>query len=218
MPSYVLRIDDREGYRNIITSYANESEGAFKMFKRFSKFIVCIHSGKTGENTHYHFAIVTDYKLQALRAQLKLIFDKGKGNGHMSLKSWDDNPKAISYMFHEGEDCIVVNKGFTPKEIEDAKTVCKDIKEAVKANSPNNICKVIVDKLLEKNIDSNNKRMICFHIWDHLQEKGDWFPNKFQLERWISMIQCLMVQCSSNPDANWKALKERWYLDFFEYR
>ena len=43
-----------------------------------------------------------------MRVRLRKVFDQGKGNGHMSIKSWDGNIDAISYLFHEDENAELI--------------------------------------------------------------------------------------------------------------
>lgn len=86
------------------------------------------HHGKEKENPHYHIVIKTDVKLQAFRVRLRKIFDAGKGNGNMSIKPWDGDIRAISYMFHEDELAdIVVRHNCEDKTIDEAKELCKQI-------------------------------------------------------------------------------------------
>lgn len=62
------------------------------------------HDGAKGENKHYHLVIRTLIKEQAIRVRFRKIFDNGKGNQHMSIKPWDGDIRAISYLFHEKPD------------------------------------------------------------------------------------------------------------------
>jgi len=202
---FCLRLDDRCGYREMLYDF-------FKT-ERFKKVIGVKHTGKTGENLHYHYVIECDYKQQALRVQLKKTFNLGKGNGHMSLKVWDGKKEAIAYMFHEENHEIVTHFGFTDKYVKECYEINEKIQEDVTKNTPNKICEQVIQVLGDK-MDVRNHRLIVYTIWDILKENGSWYPNKYQLERWISMIQSMITDCN-NSEQEWKSLKDKWYLDLF---
>lgn len=99
---YVLRLQALDGY----SSKFDEVFG-----DRFSRVLCVHHLGKKRDNPHYHFCLTTDYKSDALRKYLKGHFNLAKGNKHLSLKSWDGDEKACSYLFHEGTEALI-SKGF----------------------------------------------------------------------------------------------------------
>ena len=70
----------------------------------YQAIVAVRHRGASGENEHYHMVVKTQVKDQAFRVRMKKVFDKGKGNAHMSIKAWDGNIDAISYLFHEDGD------------------------------------------------------------------------------------------------------------------
>jgi len=74
------------------------------------------HKGGKGDNPHYHLVIRSAVKDQALRVRLRKIFDLGKGNDHMSIKPWDGNIDAISYLFHEEPEALLFLQHNIPDE------------------------------------------------------------------------------------------------------
>lgn len=86
---YCVRVQAQEGYREKI------------VILPYTTIIVVKHLGAKGDNPHYHMVIRTDVKPQAFRVRMKNVFPDGKGNAHMSIKPWDGDDKAISYLFHE---------------------------------------------------------------------------------------------------------------------
>lgn len=92
------------------------------------------HRGKKGENEHYHIIIVTSVKAQALRVRMKKVFDKGKGNEHMSIKRYDGSEDAYAYCFHEDEAELLVRHGVSDELIARARerndAVQKQVAEA----------------------------------------------------------------------------------------
>lgn len=205
---FALRLDDRTGYREMM----------YEFFKtdRFKKVVIVKHTGKTGENLHYHGIIECDYKQQALRVQLKKVFNLGRGNGHMSLKLWDGSKNAVAYMFHEEGHEIVTHFGFSDKYVKECYEINEKIQEDITKNTPNQICQEVI-RILGDKMDVRNSRLIVYTIWDILKAKGQWYPNKYQLERWISMCQSMITECGENPDQAWKSLKDKWYLDLFSH-
>lgn len=123
MIGHFIRIKMIEGYVDIIKAMATDTD--------YDKVLCVFHKGSSDEPSHWHMCIATSVKEEAMRKRMKKLFTKGKGNGHMSIKPWVDDG-AVSYCFHEQDECIVVNKGFSPDEIEKAKKDNKKVQEEVK--------------------------------------------------------------------------------------
>lgn len=122
---YCLRVDARDGYLDKL--------GGFSLNPDYVTVIGVKHKGNSGENPHYHIVLRTTVKPQAFRVRMKTIFSEGKGNGHMSIKAWDGNNDAISYLFHEDEEAeCVVRKGITEEQLQACKERNKRVQEAVK--------------------------------------------------------------------------------------
>lgn len=113
MSGWFVRIDERESYHERIMQLHNPSI----TFPEYTKILCVKHNGGTNENPHYHLVIETQVKDKAFRKRMVTRFDKGKGNGHMSIKPWDGNEEALSYMFHEPQAPIILNKGHTDADI-----------------------------------------------------------------------------------------------------
>lgn len=199
---FAIRIDDRQEYIEKLKTICQSD--------RFDSVLCVKHFGKTGENIHYHLCVSTDYKQQALRKEFKRTFDKGSGNGHMSIKHWDGDKKALSYMFHEDEHEIIYNT-YTNEELDEFKKTNDEYKETLKKNAPNNIVAEVCLRLRKSNRFSNTTETIAFTIWDILKEKGDWFPNKFQLQRWIYRVQGELCE----TEMSWQRTKQDWFREMF---
>lgn len=185
----MLRLQEYQGYSDSFVSVFGD---------RFDRLLCVRHLGKSRENPHYHFVFRTDYKDSALRKYLKLHFTQGKGNGHMSLKPWDGQDEALSYMFHEGTDPIM-NKGFSQDEINGLKEKDLSVREShVKASD---MCQLILDEIMAlPNGPSvmqrevyKTRRYIFGFIYSYFLKKGEWMPNRFQFERYINRIRMLYV-------------------------
>jgi len=112
---YCVRVQALEGYGSKIAM--------LNLVDDYDGILGVKHSGSKKENPHYHIVIRTKVKEQALRVRLKKLFTEGKGNQHMSIKPWDGDDKALSYLFHELEPdeqhTLIVSKGLTPERIEE---------------------------------------------------------------------------------------------------
>ena len=205
---YFIRINKLDGYDVLVKEVFSG--------QKFMRVLLVQHTGRAGNNHHYHATISTDYKIPALRLMLKGVFKLGKGNGHISIKPWDGSENPNQYLFHEGYDTpILVQKIYTDKDIERFKKNCAIIKEKIIANTPTQMCQAILVDVIRLNNPS--KKNICMLIWDYYQKQGDWFPNKFQLERYVMRIQASFAehQDGGNSNYNWNQQKLNWFEEMF---
>lgn len=111
---YCVRVDALDGYSDKIKMLSVVAD--------YDSFIAVAHQGSTKENPHYHLVVRTKVKDQAFRVRMKKVFDKGKGNGHMSIKPWDGCNDAVAYLFHEDDNAtIVARRGVSDETITEAK-------------------------------------------------------------------------------------------------
>lgn len=97
---YFVRVQALDGYREkLVMLSANQD---------YKSIVAVKHNGSTKENPHFHFVVQTEVELQAFRVRMRKVFDGAKGNEHMSIKKWDGNNNAISYMFHEDENAVLL--------------------------------------------------------------------------------------------------------------
>jgi len=185
---YVLRLQALDGYHSLF-------ETAFG--PRFTRVLAVHHTGRKSDNPHYHFCLTCDYKIQALRVHLKKIFNLARGNRHLSLKTWDGNTKACSYLFHDGTDPVMV-RGFTPAEIEFFKSD-NDIVQAKMVKAPT-IVKMCVDyfSTFPQEEKVFNKRDIFTHMIQLYRSNGEWIPNRFQAQRLLTKIESDLCQTSQD--------------------
>lgn len=198
--NYALRLQAHDGYRDMFSTVFND---------RFTRILCLPHAGRAGNNPHYHFVFTCDYKAPALRMYLKKYFTQGKGNRHLSLKTWDGDTKACSYMFHEGTEPIL-RTGFSDTELENFKALNEGIKRAIKKNAPAQIVADATEHFKGKDPDH---QLLFKWIMLRLRANGDWLPNKYQMDRWIMRIQANLkddVQYGSYL----KRLYESWYGEY----
>lgn len=97
---YCVRVDALDGYGDKLPMLQTCLD--------YKSIVAVKHNGSKGENPHFHLVVQTQIQSQAFRVRMRKIFDQGKGNGHMSIKVWDGNNDAISYMFHEDENAVLL--------------------------------------------------------------------------------------------------------------
>lgn len=120
---FCVRLQALEGYREKIVMLASQEDYRVVFSVR--------HTGKKGDNPHYHIVIVTNVKSQAFRVRMKKIFADGKGNEHMSIKRYDGDTKAFSYCYHETGVEEFVRKGITDDQIRQFKEQNAQIRKEV---------------------------------------------------------------------------------------
>jgi len=121
---YCVRVQALDGYADKISALVLNSD--------YTSLLAVKHKGKRKDNPHYHIVVRTMVKQQAFRVRLKNIFTEGKGNEHLSLRSWDGDDKALSYLFHEEHDApCVARKGIDDEFLAKVKALNVQIVQAV---------------------------------------------------------------------------------------
>lgn len=200
---YVLRLQALDGYAAKFQTVFGE---------RFSRVLCVHHTGRKGDNPHYHFCLTTDYKRDALRKYLKLHFDLAKGNRHLSLKDWDGDPKACSYLFHEGTQELI-SKGFTTDELDSFKE--KNTAIQAKMVKPIMVVDKAVEILMAKSHKHPTHREIFNIVFDVYVDSGEWLPNRFQWERIVNKVR-LEIAKLTDPHAV-GTMKMQMYREMFPY-
>ena len=222
-----IRIDERDGYPELIE----------KVFKGedYASAMVVKHLGKEGRNPHYHAVCEAYYTKETMRYRLNKVFDKGSGNGHMSLKEWDGDKKAIQYLLHEcksPEDVeanVKVNVGeryedhrfvmMAWSELERLRQLSIEIADEIKDNSPGKICGLIAKHIVDNGLLASDKRLVWNLICKWLMKKGKWMiSNKFQAERWMLQVRTEVAKIEDAKRGGTKSqdeLIEEMFQDYF---
>jgi len=198
---YVLRLQALDGYSNKFDEVFGD---------RFSRVLCVHHTGRNGNNPHYHFCFTADYKKDALRKYLKGHFNLAKGNRHLSLKDWDGRKEACSYLFHEGTEALI-SRGFTEEEITEFKEMDTLIQS--KMVKPQQV----VDKAVEilSPARDPDKRAIFGVLFKIYVDNGEWLPNKFQWERVVNKVRLELARKKGH--ASLAILQATMFNEIFPY-
>jgi hypothetical protein len=178
MSGYCVRLDQRESYdERILALCFCEDYEVILGFK---------HKGDTKENEHYHLVIKTQVKMKAFRARFVKIFDKGKGNGHMSIKPWDGADEAFSYMFHEGGK-PVVNKNVTAANLEKYEKMNVEIQKIVK-EAKGKASYLLEDEAVKALTKDADPITICNTILGLALRTGRYLPGDFLLKTMVDKV------------------------------
>jgi len=181
---FCVRVQAMDGYSEKI-----------RMLRQVSDYLAIVavrHRGASGENEHYHLVLKTQVKDQAFRVRMKKVFDKGKGNAHMSIKPWDGNIDAISYLFHEDEDAKpLVQHNVSDETIEKARARNREVQVKME-EAKKRASWTIEQELLEhykQTKRSPDIHTIAKDIVLHALRMDKYVPNDFLLKAMASKLQ-----------------------------
>lgn len=179
---YFVRVDALDGYAAKIKEIAVNPD--------YVSFISVEHQGSTGENPHYHLVVRTKVKEQAFRVRMKKVFDKGKGNGHMSIKPWDGSNDVLAYLFHEDENAtIVARRGVSDETIAEAKLRNQQVQREI-AKSKERASWKLEDEVYElfRRREDHDPDRIAKEIILLALRSGRYLPNDYLLKAMVTKI------------------------------
>lgn len=181
---YAIRIDALDEYRQRIQLLSAVVD--------YESIIGVAHHGNKSENPHYHLVIKTRAQEQTVRKRFKKIFDKGKGNGHMSIKAWDGALEAISYLFHEDRDAeLIIRHNVSDELIDRARQLNDRVQEEVqkaKDKASYKLEQVVYDMLKDKG-HQRDPRVVAKLILATALRTDRYLPNTYQIRSMVTKIQ-----------------------------
>lgn len=188
-----FRLDAMDGYLALLPKLTE--------YEDVLSIVIVQHEGTTKENPHFHGVVKTTAQNQTFRKRLKTLFTKGKGNGHMSVKDWDGNYDAISYLFHEDPTAnLLVQKGFTDEDITKARERNIAVRQQVLTAKQKASWRV--EELVYRECDPKNtytNEYLAKRIFLVAQRTGKYAPTDFKCKQMVLRIQFLL--CEGNEDA-----------------
>lgn len=168
--------------------------------------LAAFHKGKRGENPHTHFVISLSGEIQkqSFAVRLKKLFDITKSSQY-ALDVWDANrgKGAVSYLFHEEDQKILVNKGFTEQEVMDAKEANAAVQAVVALNKEKASHKLVERALIEfKDVTDMwciRTKILKFMV--SLCKSGEvYWPGSFLIKKYVEEVEIQLLQGESDLD------------------
>lgn len=178
---YFVRVHEMPGYKELIEAFGSDED--------IENVLSLKHNGKDGENPHFHICLtyVNPMKIDAVRKRFATKFNKAKGQGHISIKKWDGKEKALSYMFHEETQDIIVNKLYSDEDIERFVKADEEVKEVYATRRGNSIFDDVEQRCMAE--DRYDEMFIISHYLHGLKEKGKMYPGDFRMKNIVDTIR-----------------------------
>lgn len=161
--------------------------------------LAVFHVGGKKENPHCHACIelTTSPQKQSVDDRLKRLFSIVKGHDYSS-KIWDGERGlgAGSYMFHEGAN-VLVNKGWSDAEIEEAKKANEAVQKVIKVNNERASTKLVDKALLAFVGMTPSRREILRYMLKECRDGGSYYPGTFMLKKYVEEVQ---LKLTTNDD------------------
>jgi len=194
---FCIRIQSMEGYGAKIRMLGLNDD--------YEQIAGIQHKGDKGENTHYHLVIKTRVKEQAMRVRFRKIFDLGKGNAHMSIKEWDGDIRAISYLFHEDPNQeLFYRHNIDDETVEKARAKNIEVQDKV-AQAKEKASWKIEEELMtiyrEKHLKPN-RYTIAGDIMLYALRHDKYVPNDFLLKSMAAKIEFKLLDSEETDEIN----------------
>lgn len=150
-----------------------------------------LHEGSKTENPHFHCVVklTSEIQKQSFDHRVKKIYGV-KGNGQYSSKPWDGTDAPCSYLFHEENADVFINRGYTAEDIERFKKLNDDVQKVVEINK-SRASHRHVDKIIEKMNESGkewSRRDILEEFVMRIRSGEMYDPGDYMLKRYIEEI------------------------------
>lgn len=151
------------------------------------KLLACLHVGEKKDNHHVHFVIELSSELQkqSFDVRLKKVF--GVSGSAYSSKQWDGGDGACGYMFHESDDVICNNKGFSDEDVERFRELNRATQKVLAVNKEKASGRVVNRLLAEANPEWS-RADIARKLIVMIREGEMYEPGDFMLKRYIEEI------------------------------
>ena len=120
-------------------------------------------------------------------------------------------------MFHESTResfRIEINRGHSDEDINRYMDLNNVIQLEMKEKSPNKIIAKVVSLCYEK--DPKCPRPSEYHLMSYIldvcRDQGDWYPNRFQMDRYVMKIQTLLA---GDEPRTWEEQVDTWIREYY---
>jgi len=198
---FCVRVSAIEGYGSKIIALIGNAD--------YTHLIAVKHTGNKDENPHYHIVIRTAVKADAFRKRMKVVFNEGRGNGHMSIVPWDGHDYALSYLFHEEADTpLVAIKGLLQEDIDRYKQINKDVQVAVQAakgRSSHTLADLAYHEFRETQINGQYdiwRTRIGEWIVGYALRSGKYMPQPWLLKAMVTQVMYRLMRGNVSDEEN----------------
>lgn len=153
-----------------------------------TRLLACLHVGEKKDNPHIHFVIQMSSELQkqSFDVRLKKVFQGITGSSYSS-KYWDGQDSACAYMFHESDDSVCANKGFTEDDIERFRALNNATQKVIEVNKAKASGR-IVDRVLAEATPDWTRIDIAKRMLSMIREGEFYEPGDFVLKKYIEEV------------------------------
>lgn len=150
------------------------------------------HTGKTKENPHIHFVIELDSEpqKQSFAVRMKTLFNIEKRSQY-AIDTWDGKrgAGACSYLFHEQDADIVVNKGFDDSDIDAAKQANEITQRVMAANKERASGKYVEKALAKFEGQYPNEKQLLEYMMTLAKDGELYWPGTYKAKQLIEEVQ-----------------------------
>lgn len=174
------------------------------------RILGCLHNGDKKENPHCHFVIdlSTELQKQSFDTRIKKVFDVDRGN--YSSKVWDGGDGACGYMFHESDDSIFCNKGFSDEDIERFRELNRAHQKVIAVNKEKASHKFI-DRAMKEFEGTTPHRLELVKYFVKLVHEGEiYYPGMYRMKQMVEEVRIKMT-----PVDKVEALGEWFYENMY---
>jgi len=175
------------------------------------KVLVATHVGERNEGEHIHLVVVLKSNLQkqSFDTRLKNIYGV-KGNANYSSKPWDGDDRVCSYLFHDKNAEIILNKGYSTEDLDRYRKLNDDVQKVITINKDRASSRH-VDKVHQLIIDSGrkwNRRDILSEFVNRIRAGEMYDPGDFRMKCYIEEL--MMKQLTDEEVGAY--VNDRYYL------
>lgn len=207
---WFVRVD---GPKEFLTSKCVELGSAIDIFA----ILAAYHTGKSKENPHCHFVVELKYEKdqegpqkQSFADRIKKVFGITNKNQY-SLQKWDGvrGAGAVSYLFHEEDVSILVNKGFTDEDISAAKLANDAVQKVVNVNAERASGK-LVQRALEHFKNGGTRHEILVFMLKEIKEGNSYHPGMYRLKTFVEEVELKLKSPDELEEYAWDLEKNLW--------
>ena len=180
------------------------------------EMLAAYHEGAKKENPHCHFVIKlkSDPQKQSFAIRIKKLFEVKDRN--YALEVWDGahGLGAVSYLFHEEEFKILVNRGFSEQDLADARKANDAVQRVVAINKEKASTK-LPDKLYDhfKEMKGVTRTEVLHELIKRCRKGEHYRPMDHQIKQYVEEVIMRLINTDQEMDEYVYSLERRSWKD-----